>query len=66
MLEAIEYVHSKGLAHRDLKPENILLNKDFSCKIADFGFAKKISGPEGKGFMKTRLGTEAYMAPELV
>jgi serine/threonine protein kinase len=64
MLQAIECAHSKGLAHRDLKPENILLNNYFSCKIADFGFAKKISGPEGKGYLKSRLGTEAYMAPE--
>lgn len=49
-----------------MKPENVLLSKDFSCKIADFGFTNLASGPSGQGLMQTRLGTEAYMAPELL
>ena len=39
MLEALDYMHSRGVAHRDLKPENLLLDKDLNLKISDFGLA---------------------------
>ena len=66
MLQAMHYVHSRGIAHRDLKPENIMLDKDFNVKIADFGFAAPIEGRDGSGFLKTVLGTQSYMAPEIL
>lgn len=34
-------------------------------KVADFGFATLLEGKEGTGFLKTVLGTESYMAPEI-
>lgn len=34
-------------------------------KIADFGFAAPIEGRDGKGKLKTKLGTANYMAPEI-
>eukprot|EP00932_Pfiesteria_piscicida_P012994 SRR837773.24460.p1 GENE.SRR837773.24460~~SRR837773.24460.p1 ORF type:complete len:215 (-),score=70.29 SRR837773.24460:133-756(-) len=43
LLEACQYIHSKGIMHRDLKPENILLQSKVSnvdIKISDFGLAK--------------------------
>jgi serine/threonine-protein kinase Chk1 len=58
-------MHSKGVCHRDIKPENILLNSDFIIKIADFGFATKLEGPNGDGFLKDKLGTSGYMSPEI-
>lgn len=66
MLQVLHYVHSKGVAHRDLKPENILLDSKLNVKIADFGFAAPIQGRDGSGFLKTQLGTQAYMAPEIL
>merc|ERR1719171_2023040 len=43
LLDAIKYLHSRGVAHRDLKPENILLKDSTSSaavKITDFGLSK--------------------------
>jgi serine/threonine protein kinase len=66
MLQVCHYMHIKGVAHRDLKPENIMLDSDFNVRFADFGFAAPIQGRDGSGFLKTILGTTAYMAPELI
>lgn len=65
LIEALEYCHNQGYAHRDLKPENILLDKNFNLLLADFGFATILSGKDGSGKLKSILGTESYMAPEI-
>mmetsp|Transcript_18617 Transcript_18617/g.17713 ORF Transcript_18617/g.17713 Transcript_18617/m.17713 type:complete len:297 (+) Transcript_18617:36-926(+) len=65
MLDGLEYVHGKGVTHRDLKPENVLYDNNFNLKIADFGFAAPLAGRDGSGALKTKLGTESYMAPEI-
>jgi 3-phosphoinositide dependent protein kinase-1 len=33
IVNALEYLHSMGIAHRDLKPENIMVDKNFYLKI---------------------------------
>jgi serine/threonine protein kinase len=65
LIEGLDYVHQKGVTHRDLKPENVLFDQVFNLKIADFGFAAPIAGRDGSGQLKTKLGTESYMAPEI-
>jgi len=32
-------------------------------KLVDFGFTTSLKGKSGNGVLKTKLGTEGYMAP---
>ena len=59
----LNYLHSKQVVHRDLKCENVLLNGQNTAKIADFGFARKMSS---KDLSKTYCGSMAYAAPEIL
>ncbi|KAB5583695.1 putative 3-phosphoinositide dependent protein kinase-1 [Coniochaeta sp. 2T2.1] len=45
ILDAVEYMHSRGVIHRDLKPENVLLDDQMHIKITDFGTAKLLPDP---------------------
>ncbi|KAH0792561.1 CAMK family protein kinase [Histomonas meleagridis] len=61
LLNAIQYIHSIGVAHRDIKPENILLDQQGRIKISDFGLSKFV----GKdGLVTTPCGSLCYTSPE--
>lgn len=46
ILDAVAYMHERGVIHRDLKPENVLLNDQMHVKITDFGTAKILELPK--------------------
>lgn len=62
--EALRHLHARGIAHRDIKLANVLLKKDFTIKLADFGFAREAGGEEV--MMQTYCGTPITMAPEIL
>ncbi|KAK0476617.1 kinase-like protein [Armillaria novae-zelandiae] len=63
IIDAVHFMHNKGVIHRDLKPENVLIDEAFRIKITDFGTAKiQDSGLEAERF----VGTAQFIAPELV
>jgi serine/threonine protein kinase len=65
--DALEYIHSHGVAHRDLKPENIMVDADDRVKLIDFGIAAK-AGARRLTFGKFSelMGTAEYISPEQV
>lgn len=63
IVEAMAYMHSRGVAHRDLKPENILFVNDSAksdLKIIDFGFAKRFVGSPGPSSPKEVVLPDAH------
>jgi len=62
VLQALEYLHRRGILHRDLKPANILITGEKVVKVLDFGLATFKQG----GNAQTLSGTLAYMPPEVI
>mgnify|MGYP004444141165 FL=1 len=62
LLDAVEYIHKRGLLHNDLKPGNIMVSlANNDVKIIDFG----LSDNDEQAVQRRLGGTEGYASPEL-
>ncbi len=67
ILDALGYIHSRGVVHRDLKPENVIVDEQDNIKLIDFGIAGNAAARRitFAKFTPT-MGTPDYISPEQV
>lgn len=63
VLQALAYLHRRGVIHRDLKPDNIAVVND-QVRVLDFGLA--VAFDETMKEDESIVGTLPYLAPELL
>lgn len=62
LLEALAFIHERGVVHRDVKCDNILLTGSGPV-LADFGVACRLNDAAR---MRERVGSIGWLAPEMV
>ncbi len=62
LVDALDYIHKKGVVYRDLKPQNIMITRDGGIKLIDFGIARFYKA--GKRKDTVLAGTPGYAPPE--
>ncbi|XP_062854728.1 cGMP-dependent protein kinase 1 isoform X2 [Trichomycterus rosablanca] len=63
VMEALSFLHDRGVVHRDLKPENVLLDLRGYVKLTGFGSAKQLGSLQRSWSF---CGSAGYQAPEII
>lgn len=63
LVDALAFIHGRGIVHRDVKAENLLIAADFRPVLTDFGIAAHLSDTVA---MACRCGSPGYAAPEIL
>ncbi|GAO46816.1 hypothetical protein G7K_1034-t1 [Saitoella complicata NRRL Y-17804] len=66
MIAGVRFLHERGVAHRDIKPENVFLDGDGNLLIGDFGLAAMFRHKGITKYVKGKVGSLPYLAPEVV
>jgi len=64
------YLHSRSIAHGDLNCNNILVDRDYTARLVDFGYASLVGNiPQALQYLQmstTRPGALRWAAPEQI
>jgi len=63
LLEALQYVHQRGLALRSVRPDNVLLVPSLGASITDYDLIKKLPDQEGTSVTKV-LDADVFVEPD--